>query len=156
MVAQVQVNSGDSQPGLLVPSKAVIRSGTRNLVIVANDSDRFVAYTGSCHGPPRCCPIAHVAANKKIQFVVVSRYTSHHAAVAQLDRVLRFERSGRGFESLQPHQQKMATCSGRPFYLMVCGGRRPVVPIGNRCLCWVCSLGEYTVSGIRAATRTAH
>ena len=38
----------------------------------------------------------------------LAHHSITHAAVAQLDRVLRFERSGRGFESLQPHHIKVS------------------------------------------------
>ncbi len=39
--AQVHLETGDVQPVLYVPSEAVIRSGTRTMVIVATDNHRF-------------------------------------------------------------------------------------------------------------------
>lgn len=41
LFAQVRLESGDSKPVLFVPSEAVIRSGTRNVVIVAADPTHF-------------------------------------------------------------------------------------------------------------------
>jgi membrane fusion protein, copper/silver efflux system len=39
--AQVRLDSGEQQPVLFVPSEAIIRSGTRNVVIVANSDHHF-------------------------------------------------------------------------------------------------------------------
>jgi membrane fusion protein, copper/silver efflux system len=41
MFAQLRLHAGDDTPRLWVPSEAIIRSGTRNLVILAVDSNRF-------------------------------------------------------------------------------------------------------------------
>jgi Cu(I)/Ag(I) efflux system membrane fusion protein len=41
MFAQLQLHAGDDSPRLWVPTEAIIRSGTRNLVIVAADANRF-------------------------------------------------------------------------------------------------------------------
>jgi Cu(I)/Ag(I) efflux system membrane fusion protein len=41
MFAQLRLHAGDDTPRLWVPSEAIIRTGTRNLVIVAADANRF-------------------------------------------------------------------------------------------------------------------
>jgi len=41
MFAQLRLHAGDDTPRLWVPTEAIIRSGTRNLVIVATDANRF-------------------------------------------------------------------------------------------------------------------
>jgi Cu(I)/Ag(I) efflux system membrane fusion protein len=41
MFAQLRLHAGDDTPRLWVPSEAIIRTGTRNLVIVAADTNRF-------------------------------------------------------------------------------------------------------------------
>jgi Cu(I)/Ag(I) efflux system membrane fusion protein len=41
MFAQLRLHAGDGTPRLWVPSEAIIRTGTRNLVVVAADSNRF-------------------------------------------------------------------------------------------------------------------
>jgi Cu(I)/Ag(I) efflux system membrane fusion protein len=41
MFAQLRLHAEDDTPRLWVPSEAIIRSGKRNLVIVAADADRF-------------------------------------------------------------------------------------------------------------------
>jgi Cu(I)/Ag(I) efflux system membrane fusion protein len=41
MFAQLRLHAGDDTPRLWVPSEAIIRTGTRNLVIVAADDNRF-------------------------------------------------------------------------------------------------------------------
>ncbi|QDQ25489.1 efflux RND transporter periplasmic adaptor subunit [Chitinimonas arctica] len=41
MFAQLQLAAGESTPALIVPSEAVIRTGKRNVVIVALDGNRF-------------------------------------------------------------------------------------------------------------------
>jgi Cu(I)/Ag(I) efflux system membrane fusion protein len=41
MFAQLRLQTGDDTLRLWVPSEAIIRSGTRNLVIVAADANRF-------------------------------------------------------------------------------------------------------------------
>jgi membrane fusion protein, copper/silver efflux system len=41
MFAQLQLHAGDDTPRLWVPSEAIIRTGTRNLVIVAAGANRF-------------------------------------------------------------------------------------------------------------------
>ena len=41
MFAQLRLHAGDDTPRLWVPSVAIIRTGTRNLVIVAADANRF-------------------------------------------------------------------------------------------------------------------
>lgn len=42
MYARVRLDSGASQPALLIPSEAVIRTGARNLVMVAGEQGRFM------------------------------------------------------------------------------------------------------------------
>ncbi|MFL6602522.1 MAG: efflux RND transporter periplasmic adaptor subunit [Steroidobacteraceae bacterium] len=41
MFAQLQLHAGDDTPRLWVPTEAIIRTGTRNLVIVAAEANRF-------------------------------------------------------------------------------------------------------------------
>jgi Cu(I)/Ag(I) efflux system membrane fusion protein len=41
MFAQLQLHAGDDTPRLWVPTEAIIRTGTRNIVIVAADANRF-------------------------------------------------------------------------------------------------------------------
>jgi Cu(I)/Ag(I) efflux system membrane fusion protein len=41
MFAQLRLHAGDDRPRLWIPSEAIIRTGTRNLVIVAADANRF-------------------------------------------------------------------------------------------------------------------
>jgi Cu(I)/Ag(I) efflux system membrane fusion protein len=41
MFAQLRLHAGDDTPRLWVPSEAIIRTGTRNLVVVAADANRF-------------------------------------------------------------------------------------------------------------------
>jgi Cu(I)/Ag(I) efflux system membrane fusion protein len=41
MFAQLRLNTGDDTPRLWVPTEAIIRTGTRNLVIVAGEANRF-------------------------------------------------------------------------------------------------------------------
>jgi Cu(I)/Ag(I) efflux system membrane fusion protein len=41
MFAQLRLHSGDDTPRLWIPSEALIRTGTRNLVIVAAEANRF-------------------------------------------------------------------------------------------------------------------
>ena len=42
MFAQVHIDMGDAQAVLFIPSEAVIRSGARNIVIVAADNNHFI------------------------------------------------------------------------------------------------------------------
>jgi Cu(I)/Ag(I) efflux system membrane fusion protein len=41
MFAQIRLDAGDAQPVLTVPTEALIRTGQRNVVIVANDNGGF-------------------------------------------------------------------------------------------------------------------
>jgi Cu(I)/Ag(I) efflux system membrane fusion protein len=41
MFARLRLESGDTTPQLWVPSEAVIHTGTRNVVIVAGEGNRF-------------------------------------------------------------------------------------------------------------------
>jgi Cu(I)/Ag(I) efflux system membrane fusion protein len=41
MFAELRLHAGDDTPRLWVPTEAIIRTGTRNLVVVAADANRF-------------------------------------------------------------------------------------------------------------------